>query len=386
MNRKMRVMVLVSSHNIGGVETKLHYLAQFLDREKFQLTFLLIYPYYKAGEDSFRIRKKHNAFFQWKDVETIELPMKHRYDVFLFFKVARIIREMRIDLLYMMALGVGTFLGPIAAKLGGVCRIVRENQNVIRGLYPGILKFLDRVFISMTDRIVVPSLFLKNLMVEELRIVPSKITVIPNAIDLTSFGAKPGRKAVKKELGIREQTRVVGVVANLLPVKAHDVLIRAVPEVIKVIPDTVFLLAGDGPLRSNLESLVQKLNLTEHVQFLGHRSDVAELVQSFDVGVLCSKIETQGIVLIEMMATGVPVIAPDVGGIPEIIEDGVNGLLTVQGDSDQLAGSVICLLSDPKRAHLLGKAGRDRVQEKFSVDCMVRSTEQIFKSCYETMP
>ncbi len=381
MNGKMRIMVLVSSHNIGGFETKLHHLAKFFNREKFQLTVLLIYPYYKAMKDSFRVRENHMSFFRWKDVETIELPMKHRYDVFLIFKVARIIREMRIDLLYIMAYGAGTFMGPIAGKLGGVRRIVRANDTIIQGLYPGILKFLDRWLISMTNRIVVPSLFLKNLMIEKLKISPLKITVIPNAIDLSQFGATPDKKTIKTKLGLRKQTSVVGMIANLLPVKAHDVLIRAVPEVIKVIPDTVFLLAGDGPLRSSLESFVQKLKVTEHVQFLGYRSDIAELVKSFDVGVLCSKIETHGIVLIEMMAAGVPVIAPDVGGVPEIVKDDVNGLLTVQGDPDQLAESIIHLLSDPKKARQLGKAGWDRVHENFSVDRMVRSTEKIFQDC-----
>ena len=381
MDRKMRILILVSSHNIGGFETKLHHLAQFINRKKFRLTVLLIYPYYKAGEDSFRIRKDHRSFFRWKDVETIELPMKHRYDVFLFFRAARIIRARRIDLLYMMAYGAGTFLGPIAAKLGGVRKIVRANDTIIRGLYPGVFKYLDRWLISLTNRIVVPSLFLKKLMIETLKIDSSKITVIPNAIDLDRFGIKSDKRSVRKKLGFRKSTRVVGMIANLLPVKAHNVLITAVPKVVQVFPDTVFLLLGEGPLRSSLERLVQKLKIKEHVYFLGYRPDVAALVQTFDIGVLCSKIETHGIVLIEMMAAGIPVIAPNVGGIPEIIEDGVNGLLTVQGDSDQLAESIIGLLRDSKTAHRLGKSGRVRVQEKFSVERMVCSTEKIFQNC-----
>ncbi len=377
-------MVLASCHRVGGFETKLDRLIRYFDKKKFELTLMLVYPYYKAKKLDESVRTQYRSFLSWSSIATEELFMKRRYDFFVLFRVAQFIRKYRADVLYFFALGAGTFIAPVSGKLARVPCMIRANDTIIKGLYPGVLKFLDRILIHFIDRIIVPSLFLKNLMVEELGTKPSKFTVIPNAIDLSPFRGKMNKTSAKRKLGIRPSTKVIGMVANLLPVKAPDVLIKAVPEVIEKFPNTLFVLAGDGPLQPDLESLAENLKVSKCIRFLGYRSDIADVIAAFDIGAMCSKVETHGISILEMMAAGVPVVAPDVGGIPEVIENEINGVLFPQGNPDQLAESVICLLSDPKIAHRLGKAGQNRVYEKFSVERMVRSTEQIFQSCLET--
>jgi glycosyltransferase involved in cell wall biosynthesis len=287
-------------------------------------------------------------------------------------------KKYKADLMYFFALGAGTFIAPVSGKLSNIPILIRANDTIVKGLYPSVLKFLDRLLIKITDLIVVPSLFLKNLMVEELSIDSTKISVIPNAIDLAPFRGKKNRVSAKNSLGISKDTKVIGMVANLLPVKAPDVLIRAVPEVVKKTPDTVFVLAGDGPLQPDLELLAENLRVSKHVRFLGYRSDIADVVAAFDIGVMCSKVETHGISILEMMAAGVPVIAPEVGGIPEIIRHEENGFLLPQGDSDRLAEAIVRLLKRSDFAREMGKRAHEMVFDHFSVDRMVYSMEQLF--------
>jgi len=378
--RKINMVVLIFSHNIGGFETKLNNLAKNINKKKFELTILLVYPFYKAKDGFIKIRDQHRRYFSWDGIETIELEMKNRYQVSIIGKIVSIIREKKTDVLCFMALGAGTFMGPIAGKLAKVPSIIRLNDTIINGLYPNILKALDRMLITMTDQIIVPSVFLKNLMIQELRVNPEKIKVIPNGINISQFNFRSQKRNVKQELGLPKNSYIVGIVANLFPIKAHKVLFHAVPIILKSCPDTYLLLIGDGPLKHELMGLSNKLGISNHLKFLGYRSDVKQLIPVFNVGVLCSKIETFGIVLVEIMASGVPVVAPTVGGIPEIVVHQKNGLLVPQGDSNALAEAIIKLLKDKKLAVSFGKQGKEMAAEKFSNRKMVSAIEEIFYS------
>ncbi len=375
---KIKVMFLVSSYNIGGFEKKLSNLAENMNRKIFELTVLLVYPFYKARDNFIMIREKHRKFFLWNGVETIELEMKNRYQISVIGKVVNIMRENRPDVLCFIALGSGTFLGPIAGKIAKVPFIVRLNDTILKGLYPNILKPLDKMLLSVTDQVIVPSVFLKNLLVQELRINPEKINVIPNGIDISHFSSSGQKESVKLELGLPEMSHVVGIIANFSPVKAHKVLLHAVPIILKFFPDTYFLLIGDGPLKHELMDLSNKLGISNNVKFLGYRADVNRLISSFDVGILCSKIEVHPISLIEMMASKVPIVAPTVGGIPEMVIHRENGLLVSQGDSDALAEAIMKLLGDKKLATDFGKMGKKIAIEKFSHRQMVGAIEEVF--------
>jgi len=156
-------------------------------------------------------------------------------------------------------------------------------------------------------------------------------------------------------------------------------LITAAAEVLARVPDARFLLVGDGTERVALERLARELGIAERVFFLGERRDVSFLLAGLDLFVLPSREEGMGIVLIEAMASGVPVLATATGGIVEVVEDTVSGFLVPPGDANALAESIISVLNAPRMADEMSKNARQRVAAMFSIDTMVRRTQEIYE-------
>ena len=190
--------------------------------------------------------------------------------------------------------------------------------------------------------------------------------MIPNGIDLDRFEQIVDKKAIRDELEIENDSHVVGMLANLIPVKAHSVLFHAIPEILHKFPNTHFLLLGDGVLRKELEKLGRDLKISSSIHFLGYRSDIEKIMSIFDIGVLCSKVEVHPNSLIEMMAARIPVVATNVGGIPEIVHHEVNGLLVPPGNPKALARAIIRLLEKPELARKYRENAKQLVLKKFS--------------------
>jgi glycosyltransferase involved in cell wall biosynthesis len=188
------------------------------------------------------------------------------------------------------------------------------------------------------------------------------------------------RRAARHSLGIDDTTTVIGTVANFTPKKDHAGLLRAAEQVRDQIPDTRWLLIGSGPLESELRLEVERRGLSSCVLFLGMRSDVLELLPAFDVFVLGSTFEGLPISLLEAMASGVACVATEVGGIPEVIADGVQGRLVRPADPRALADSVVGLLQDRPRREALARAGQQRVEAEFTIEHAVRRTEELYAS------
>jgi len=144
---------------------------------------------------------------------------------------------------------------------------------------------------------------------------------------------------------------------------------------------TLHRLTKEGYLENRLRDLVNRLGLTESVLFTGFQSDIPEIIASFDIAVLPSFFEGMGRVLLEAMAMERPVVASRVGGIPELVKDGINGFLTTPGDAKGLAESIKKLLNDKKLAISMGKEGRKRVTDKFSAETMVKSINKVYNEC-----
>jgi glycosyltransferase involved in cell wall biosynthesis len=377
--RRTRVVFLVACHNVGGFETKLDTLLRNLDRGRFEPAVLLVYPHYKAKHTPEDVRNRQRAFFSWPGIETVELFMKRRLDAAQVFRAAAVLRRLRPDVLLFFAVGPGPFIAPAAGLLAGVPRMIRAQDTVLDGLYPRLLRPLDRLLLRRTDRIVTPSRFLKKLIGSGLKIEDSRIDVIPNGIDLGGFVRGSAGAAARSLAGIPAGAKVVGMIANLVPVKDHRVLLAAVPRILGRFPETRFLLIGDGPLRGRLAAEAERLGVSRSVHFLGYRSDVTEVIPLFDVSVLCSKVEVHPISLIESMACGIPVVAPDVGGIPEICENGETGVLVPQGDPHALADALNSLLANPALARSMGDRGKRSALRRFSKEGMVRSFEALLQ-------
>jgi len=208
--------------------------------------------------------------------------------------------------------------------------------------------------------------------------VPSaRIRVVPSGIDVAPFERPFDREAVRRKLGLTPDVLLVLQVAALAPHKSQSDLLRAARIVAKARPDVRFWVAGDGPLRTALEAERQNLGLAERVQFLGFREDVVDLLRSADLFCVSSYLEGLGTSTLDAMASGLPVVATNVGGIPEIVKDGETGLLVPPRDPEAIARAILALVGDPVRRAGMGAKGRGMVRE-FTADRTAERTRAVY--------
>jgi glycosyltransferase involved in cell wall biosynthesis len=225
----------------------------------------------------------------------------------------------------------------------------------------------QRLYTRAVDRYFAVSEATRRSLVADLGWPADKITVVHNAVAPTSVD--PATTAAVREslLGAADRPLVL-VPARLHPQKGHEYLLRAAV----LVPDAVFALAGDGPERNRLEALAADLGVAERVRFLGHRDDMAALVDAADAVALPSLWEGLPISLLEAMAAGTPVVATRIAGTDELVASGTNGLLVEPRDADALAGAIRTVLDDPTTAARLATEGRATVARAFSATSMCR--------------
>jgi len=196
----------------------------------------------------------------------------------------------------------------------------------------------------------------------------SRIEIIENGVDLARYSSKADRLELRERLNLDSRRSYILCVARFHPVKDHKTLITAFSKVAAQLPDVDLLLAGDGPLHRTIEQQCVDLGLQQRVIFLGIRSDISDLMNACDVFTLTSLSEAASLTLMEAMASKLAVVVTDVGGNPEIIRNGIDGLLAPRKDSDKLAECYIQLLSDPEKRMRFAKSAYERAVERYSLD------------------
>lgn len=200
-------------------------------------------------------------------------------------------------------------------------------------------------------------------------VVAERVTVIPNGVTPIDT-LLVDRVASRKVLGLTENELFLLSVGRLTYQKGHDTLIQAMPKVVSRFPNTKLGICGDGPLRPQLELLIQELGLSKHVLLLGMWSDISPVLVSADIFVLPSRSEGLSRALMEAMAQGLPVVATNVGGNKNLVTDSVDGLLVPSEDSDRLGDSILQLLDHPELMMRLGTAAQTHVLQSHSTDLM----------------
>jgi glycosyltransferase involved in cell wall biosynthesis len=205
-----------------------------------------------------------------------------------------------------------------------------------------------------------------------------KIVKIHSGVDVEKFKARQINKVEKKRaLRIKPTGPVIGFAGWLLPIKGPMHLLKAMDKVWLKVPDANLVFLGKGDLDVSLRSEALKSGKNGSVRFLGWRNDVEEIMPLFDVFVLPSLNEGMGRVLVEAMAAGKPVIASNVGGIPDLVKEGRNGLLVPPADSDALASNIIKLVLNPDEARKMGERGRDMC-DRYGVDAMIEQLDNLY--------
>jgi glycosyltransferase involved in cell wall biosynthesis len=205
-----------------------------------------------------------------------------------------------------------------------------------------------------------------------------KIVCVPSGIHTERYGRSCDRQWFLREFGLEESQRVLAAIAQFIPRKGHRVVMEALPEVIGEFPDLRVLLFGRGPLEGELKKLCHRHGLSSHVRFAGFRTDLERVLPCLDLVVHPALMEGLGLSLLETAAAGIPIVASRVGGIPEIVQDGVTGVLVPPADPKSLASAIVRLLRQRETARAFGNAGRDFFRRNFSVAKMVEGNLRVY--------
>jgi glycosyltransferase involved in cell wall biosynthesis len=252
---------------------------------------------------------------------------------------------------------------------------VRRSRNILKD-------WLNRFFISIVgrrvDQVAVVSMGIRSEAVELLGLPAEKVTCIYNGVDFSLYQKVKQTGAFRRELGIGEKTLLVGTLARLIPQKGVQVLIQAASMLRKNFPDVRFVVVGDGPYRSQLETQVEAAGVDNYLLLLGFRTDIPRILSELDLFVLPTLEEAFSVAVMEAMASAKPVIISEVGGLPELITP-ETGILVPPGKPDELKNALGDLLADPARRLQMGLAGRERVEKHFSIQTMAESYYQLYK-------
>lgn len=297
------------------------------------------------------------------------------------WRLGRMLQDGNVDLLHIHLSPFHVyFLAILLARLLQVPRVVLH----LVGVEPPRQRrerWLDPLLARMVDRVVVITRALRR-QVRAAGFRTRRFSVIYMGEDLGRLDpAKVDGQKVRTELGIGDDTLVVGVVARLHPLKGQETLLRAAARVLDRTAEVRFLLIGTGDdgYRRRLEGLAAQLGIAAKVDFLGHRDDIPAVTAALDVAVLASENEAMGHCLLEAMALGKPVIATRVGGIPEVVLDGETGYLVRPGDDGTLAAHLLRLLGNPAERRILGEKGRRWVVGRFRLEDSVRRTLHFYE-------
>lgn len=362
MGNKINIMHIVFSLECGGLENVAIDLAERLNSGAFNSCICCLDTF---GELTNEAKKKN--------IEVILVKRTPGKDFILPFRLARVMKERNIHLSHTHNLGPLLY-GSLAAKLAGVRVVINTRHGREK-------KHRSSYIWNINDAVVAISEDAKREMLKWNRINIKKTMVIYNGIDIDKYSNQQNGSEAKKALNIEPSTLVVGTVARLSPEKDQYTLIEAFSKMVNKIDDAKLIFVGDGVLKEELVNYAQKLGVSNKVIFLGFKDDVYNILPVFDVFTLSSLTEGVSLTLLEAMAMKRPVVATNVGGNPEVVIDRVTGFLVPSKDSEKMADAIIKILQNSELAQKMGAAGRRRVEEKFSLERMVKEYEALYLEC-----
>ncbi len=381
MSAKIKVIHIITRLDKGGSAENTFLTLKGLDKSRYQVS-LIAGPVDDPSQD----RRSH---LEESGVRYIQVPQLRRnihlfYDFSALLKTFRLLRRERPDIVHTHTSKAG-LLGRLAAKLAGIPSIIHTPHGHVFFGYFGALKtrmfiLFEKLASRITDKIVALTPREKSDYLSYKVTSEEKLVVIPSGIELHKCQHAPReeRFKLKKGLGIPETSAVVGTAGRLVPVKGPQFLLKAFKQVISEHPDTYLVFAGDGPLRKSLEKNAVVMGLAKKIIFAGWRDDMARVLSVFDVFCLPSLNEGMGRVLVEAMALGKPIVASDVGGIPDLIIPGKNGFLVPPRNPGELARQILFLVKNREEAAKLGRAGKEMVSV-FSDEIMVQKIAELYE-------
>lgn len=383
----IRLLKFLTAFGIGGTERQVVNLLRMLDRSRFTPSFGCLKLWGHFLED-----------IEQQGIPIAEYPIRKLYMPGTFGQQLKLARDMRrdgIQVVHSYNFYANVFAVP-AARLAGVPVVIASIRDTGLGITPAKQR-LHNLVCRLADCVLVNAEAVRQWLIG-LGHRADKIAVIHNGLDPAAFAQPRPDPALRRELGVPANAPLVIVLARLVPSKGIECFIEAAAAVRSRSPETRFLIVGglyasdgegamerESSYMESLQRLAARLGVGDRVIFTGFRSDIPELLSHATVSVLPS-LSGEGLpnALMESMAAGVPVVATRVGGSAEVVgEDGAAGLMVPPGDPRALGAAMLAVLDDPELAQRLGRTARLRMQQGFSLEHMVRRTEELYADLLE---
>jgi glycosyltransferase involved in cell wall biosynthesis len=367
----MRILHINSARSFGGGERHTADLANALARRGHEV--FAAAPQHAPLVDELKRVPAENVF---------ELPLRNALDVQSAIELARRVKELGIEIIH-AHVARDYLLAALASRRSGAPLVLTRHLE-------RPLKSLHKWTLSGVARVIAVSEAVERSLLSQKIFPPEKIRRIPNGIDVEHFERRVRNfdiQRFRRLSGINSRL-VVGIAGELREHKGQEDFIQAAHLVARQFADVDFVIAGEDQsprkeYRARLERLVIELNLQTRVRFTGCLDDVATLLPALNVFVSSSRVEPFGLVMVEAMAAGLPVVATATGGAREIVLDGVTGRLVTVGDVPALAKAIAWLLSNEDERLRMGERGRERAVEHFNLERMVNETEALYREVLE---
>jgi glycosyltransferase involved in cell wall biosynthesis len=381
-----RVVRIITRLNVGGPAIQAATLSDRLVPQGFET--LLIYGRVSPGEGDM------SYLLEGRNVRTAHVPRLHRSvspadDARAFAAVYRHLREFRPEIVHThtaKAGAIGRAAALICNRLAGtrIRTVHTYHGHVFEGYfrYPGVFVAIERMLAPATDRLIGISPEIATVLRHKYRIGRAdQWNVIQLGFDLAPFAAVDDTARVEARRALRvEGAKTVTIVGRLTAIKQHDLFLRVARAVNERQPSVCFLVVGDGELRGALERSACEFGLAGAVRFLGWRKDLTTIYGATDVCVLTSRNEGTPVALIEALASGVPVVSTEVGGVRDVVDDPVLGRLAADGDVNALAAAVVAALDPAERTPDLRDARRRSVIARYGIDRLADDVASLYRT------
>lgn len=371
-NRKLNLLFVVVGLTFpGGAERAVFEIVSNLDPNRYNITVCCL-KRWGAIADSLKKLGIRVVFLK----EFIHTRIMENLQ--LLYHLTLLMKKEKIDIVHSHLVGAN-LLSRFAAFLAGV-PVVVCNIHTLEVWYPRRL-FLDGLTHFLVDGYIAVAEAVKDYTLHHSIIPEKKITVIPNAVDPKKV--EPGDSSKKKqELGFKPEDVIIGTVARLSEEKGIDYLIKAAKILSREFPHLHYLIVGNGPLERELKRMTADLGLVRNIHFLGLQEKATEIMDAFDIFVLPSIYEGLPVVLLEAMALSKCIVATRVGGIPEVVEEGRNGILVNPKNESNLAQAIRELLLNKEKRILMGKTSRERAEKEFNIQKIVLRISDLYQTLY----
>ncbi|MBV8518227.1 MAG: glycosyltransferase [Acidobacteria bacterium] len=369
--KRIRLLWLIDSLTVGGAESLIVPFARQLDPSRYELFLCCL-----ATIQGNALEKELRA----ANIEVLNLGARNLRDLRAFRKLLRFLREQRIDLIH-AHLTYASIWAAVASRLTKIPSVATLH---VAPPADGRFAIRDRLMRFVTNRwssrVIAVSDALRRRYLERGGLAPSRIITVHNGIEVDRFArdARESRALLARDLDIPDSARIVATVSVLRPGKGIEVLLDAIPHVVAQVPDACFVIVGDGPMRAAWTAQANALGVERHIRWAGYRNDVAALLAGCELFVLPSLDDAFPTVLMEALAAGVPIVATNVGGIPEIVDANV-GRLVPANDADALARAIATLLADRATHARMRGATRPTAGQRFSTRVWIDRLDAVYQ-------